>query len=103
MPATKDDISTPAAGRAQPGRRRRRLPGGRRIAPKAATSARVAAKDIWKPGPVSASGRRTSTITAASATDRIEIARRSISTATSITETMTKARSVATDPPDSAR
>ena len=74
-----------------------------RSAPKATTSAAVAAKDIWNPGPVSASGCQTSTITAAMATARNVSALRSSRTAMSITDTMTKARSVATLPPDSAR
>ena len=63
----------------------------------------VAANDIWNPGPVKASGCQTSTMIAAMATARKVSARRPSSTATSITATMTKARSVATLPPDKAR
>ena len=63
----------------------------------------AAAKDIWKPGDISVSGRRRRTITAAMATERSVIARRSRSTAQNITATWMKARSVATFPPESAR
>ncbi|EAR51523.1 hypothetical protein OG2516_01351 [Oceanicola granulosus HTCC2516] len=98
-PATVEDTTTAATPRSPLGSRH----GARRSAAKTATSATVAAKDIWKPGPVSSSGRRSSTITAATATARSVIARRSASTATSITATITKARSVATLPPESAR
>ena len=52
------------------------------------TSAVVAAKDIWNPGPVSASGCKTSTSVAAKATPRKVSARRSKSTATNMTATM---------------
>ena len=97
-PATAEDSSTPITGRSQRGPMSRP-----RKAPKTATSATVAAKDIWNPGPSRDSGRSASTITAATATARKDSARRSSITATSATATMTKARCVATLPPDSAR
>lgn len=54
-PATADEIATAATGTAQRGRRR---PSPRaplsRSQPKIVTSAVVAAKEIWNPGPVSA-------------------------------------------------
>lgn len=69
----------------------------------AARSQSVAAPVLgWRfYGPIE--GRRTRTTVAASATDRIDSARRSNSTATSMTATMTKARSVGIARPASAR
>ena len=56
---------------------------------KAAISAIVAAKDIWNPGCIRLSGAITSTISAASATERSVSAGRSSSTATSTVAVMT--------------
>ena len=74
-----------------------------RSQPKMATNPVVAAKDIWNPGPVNASGRRTRTMVAAIATARRVSARRPMINAPSATATMINARSVATLPPDSNR
>ena len=98
-PATSDETSSIATGRSQRGRRLAwRLQGS-----KVRISAMVAAKLIWKPGEVSASGLMTRIAVAASATVRREIALRSARTANSITATVTKARCVATLAPDSHR
>ena len=75
-------VSTAATGFGNP----RPLP---RNSPKTATSAVVAAKDIWKPGDNSASGRRISTTSAARASALREKARRITTSASSATAAMT--------------
>ena len=72
-------------------------------APYTAISAVVAAKDIWKPGPIRLTGRQRRTIKAASATLRSVSAGRSTRTAPKIVAAMMKARWVAMLAPESAR
>ena len=98
-PATADEVTTPKAPfttRGQP------CPCPRNM-PKTATSAVVAAKDIWNPGDSNASGRSTRTTSAAIASARSDMARRSATSASSATAVITKARSVAIEPPDNVR
>lgn len=105
-PATSEVAVTPTIGRRNRQRRSccvSRHQALRRSHSKAATSAVVAAKDIWNPASVRLSGRRTRMMSAASATARRVSAGRSRSTATSTTAVMMKARWVATLAPDSAR
>jgi hypothetical protein len=99
-PATAEETTRAKRGRVQRGMR---PVSTSRRQEKTAMSAMVAAKDIWKPGSVSASGRRVRTMSAARATARSVSARASKRTAASTTATMAKARSVATLPPESAR
>jgi hypothetical protein len=82
-PATNEDAATAKAGAIQRGSF-----GIRRIAWNAATSATVAANDIWNPGSASVSGLSAITSSAAIATERSEIARRSKRSAANITATM---------------
>ena len=63
----------------------------------------MAAKDNWNPGSVRLSGSTNSKTTAANATDRMVNARRSSKIAPNITQTIKKARVVATFAPDSSR
>ena len=100
-PATAEETTTETTGASHLGMRRVRCIWLKRS--KTATSAVVAAKDIWKPGPSRASGRSVSTTSAAIATLRRLIARRSSIVAQSAAAAMMKARSVATLPPESAR
>ncbi len=65
-----------------------------------AISAATAPKDIWKLGPSSASGSRSSTIIAASARLRMLSAGRSTRIAPSITSVMISERTVATSAPE---
>ena len=106
VPATSEVIATAITGRAKRQRRsvwvrchqaRVRSPSN------AATSAMVAAKDIWKPACIRLSGATTSTISAASATERRVIAGRSSSTATRTVAVMMKARWVGTSAPETKR
>ena len=68
-----------------------------------ATSATTTAKESWKPGSFTAWGATAMIATAASATNRMEIARRPIATATSTMVVTTKARWADTVAPLSSR
>ena len=99
-PATSEEATRVSGARAQTQARGMRLDQG---VEKAIVSARAAAKLIWKPAFTRLSGRSTSTTVAATATDRSDSARRSRRMAPSATAAITKARSVATSRPASAR
>ena len=99
-PATAEEITVATAGASHFGPSET---SALRNQPKIATNPVVAAKDIWNPGPVNASGRRTNTIVAAIATTRRVSARRPMINAPRATATMMNARSVATFPPDNSR
>ena len=98
-PATRDEITSIATGRTYHGKRGDTRAHG----PAVRISATVAAKLIWNPGDSRACGFMARISVPASATVRSEIARRSARIAPSIAATMTKARSVATPPPDIQR
>ena len=99
-PASSEVITSISGGTVHPGSRAvsQRCDGAN-----PAISAIVAAKDSWNPGSVRLSGSTSSKTSADSATDRKLSARRSSSTAPSMTDTIRKARVVATLAPDSSR